>query len=240
MTHYQKMSKFELNSAFVTACKDGHLDKVAYLLTSPELVEHGNAEIYHNENLGFRWACQFGHLEIVKYLLTSPELKKNKIPFANIHVKEDAGFLTACTKGYLEIVSYLLTSPNITHAGHTHPEINVQDSEAINRACSNGHVALVAYLLTSPDLKNHSNIHSNHDLSFRNACVNEQLETVRYLIFDYSIDLTETLINFLTHQSNRNKLGNEAVVKMFQTRDSYYKFNNNLSHKSPGTKHFKI
>ena len=104
---YKKLNKQKLNEQFIDACRDGHLELVKYLLTSPELKKHAN--IHAADDLGFICACEQGQLEVVKYLLASPELTEH----ADIHTGNDEGFRGACYEGRLEVVKYLIIDMNI-------------------------------------------------------------------------------------------------------------------------------
>lgn len=104
---YTGLSKEEINSEFLRACQTGDLGVVKYLLTSSELPF--NAEINHNDGLGFANACMFNRPELVRYLLTSPYLEKN----AEIHSKNDLGFNTAYNNGLVDILEILIFDMDI-------------------------------------------------------------------------------------------------------------------------------
>lgn len=152
--------------------------------------------------------CEYGNLDAVKYLLTSPELQTH----ANLKYNNDVGFRFACYKGHLDIVKFLLTSsellekPNI-NAGHDN------DDSGIYHACKEGYVEMVKYLLTSPDLQEHANIHENKDSIFRTICLDGNSQMIQYLIFDYNIEKTEYIDNFL----KGNRLF--EIDSMFEKRD---------------------
>ena len=46
---YNKLNQEELNKQFINACKDGNLEIIKYLLTSPELKEHSNIHTRNDE-----------------------------------------------------------------------------------------------------------------------------------------------------------------------------------------------
>ena len=73
---YKKYNKQQLNDEFISACANGHLEVVKYLLTGTDLKEHAN--IHANNDEGFIWACSRGHLEIVKYLILDMSIEKTK------------------------------------------------------------------------------------------------------------------------------------------------------------------
>ena len=119
----------ELNAQFIDACKNGHLELVKYLLTSPELKEQ--ADIHGQDDEGFIWACRCGHLEIVKYLLTSAELTE----LVDIHARNDEGFRSACAQGHLEVVKCLIIDMNIDKTTHIEDYLNEnKDNENVQQA----------------------------------------------------------------------------------------------------------
>ena len=71
---YKKLNQEELNDQFIDACKNGHLEIVKYLITSPELKEY--ADIHAQNDWGFIWACRNGHLELVKCLIIDMNIDK--------------------------------------------------------------------------------------------------------------------------------------------------------------------
>ena len=123
----------DINDEFVEACRNDELEKVKYLLTSPDL------NIHAYDDKGFRLACRNGHLDVVKYLLTSPDLKEH----ADIHAQKDWGFKLACEKGNLELVKYLLNSPDLKE----HADIHADDDEGFKFACDNWHIKVVYFYI---------------------------------------------------------------------------------------------
>ena len=73
---YKKLNKQKLNEQFIDACRDGHLEVVKYLLTSPDLKEH--ADIHARNDVGFIGACRNGRLEVVKCLIIDMVIQKTK------------------------------------------------------------------------------------------------------------------------------------------------------------------
>ena len=126
---YKKLNKKKLNDQFFDACRDGHLEVVKYLLTSPELKKH--ADIHAKDDLGFIWACRYGRLEVVKYLLTSAELTEH----ADIHAKDDWGFIWACENGHLEVVKCLIIDMNIDKTTYIEEYLNEnKDNKYVQQA----------------------------------------------------------------------------------------------------------
>lgn len=137
MKNYTNCSQVTLNSEFNTACRNGQLDIVKYLLTSHDLEKH--AKINANDGWGFIWACQNGYLDIIKYLLTSPDLKKH----VRISTQNYYGVYWACQGGHLDVVEYLLSSPELKK----HANIHANNDLAFIGACKNEEMNIVNYLV---------------------------------------------------------------------------------------------
>jgi hypothetical protein len=111
---YQKFKNCDehgLNNALIISCGFGNLEEVKYLLTSPELKIHADAETLIDSALEL--SCFRGHLDLIKYLLTSPELKKN----ANLHAYEHdyihTPFVNALSTNQLKVIEYFIFELNI-------------------------------------------------------------------------------------------------------------------------------
>lgn len=149
--------------------------------------------------------CKNGDLDVVRYLLISPELKEH----ADIHNKDDWVLYYACNYGYLDIVKYLLTSSELKE----HADIKSLAYRSLKVACCKGHIDIIKYLLTSPELKENVNIHVDNDSIFIYICNQYYIEILQYLIFDYNIEKTEDIKNYL--DSNLKK----DIVHMFEKRE---------------------
>jgi hypothetical protein len=91
-----------LNESLLDACTHGDLDKIKYILTSPELEYHG--DIHYKKDSPLSLAVFSRKLEIVKYLLSSPDLKEH----ANLHADGDNAFLCAAYYNHSDIVNYFI------------------------------------------------------------------------------------------------------------------------------------
>lgn len=98
----QKMNQEQLNDEFINQCRDGDIETIKYLLTSPDLEKH--AEIHSKNDFGIMNACVHQKLKIVDYLLKSSELKEH----ANIHVRNDVIFKNACHHNRWNIIEYFI------------------------------------------------------------------------------------------------------------------------------------
>lgn len=183
-----------LNDYYIQACEDGELDKVKYLLTSPNLTE--NVSVSYKSDQALRNACKHGHLDIVKYLLTSPELEKHP----SVHHDDDTPFILACYSGNLELVRYLLTSEELSSHPNIHTTYMSSPDYALILACQKGYTDIVKYLASSNELKEHANIHADDDRALLSAYRNGHLDIVRFFIFDMNIEKSDALIVYLENE----------------------------------------
>jgi elongation factor P--beta-lysine ligase len=109
---YSHLSKDELNGNLIASCKNGDLDAVKYLLTSPELKLH--ADIFCQDYYCLITAAWSNHFEIVKYLLTSPDLTYK----ANIHANEDRVFKVSLSHENKDLMMFLIHDMNIQKTKH--------------------------------------------------------------------------------------------------------------------------
>ena len=89
--------------------------------------------------------------------------------------------------------------------------------EVFVSACSAGDLDVVKYLLESDELKEHADIHAENDFGFILACNNGHLDVIKWLIFDYNIEKTKEISNFL--KSNKDDDFVAQVKEMFASRD---------------------
>lgn len=145
--------------------------------------------------------------------------------------------LRAASKiGDLDLVKYLLTSPELEQ----HADIHAHDECIFTEACLWGNLEIVEYILSSPDLIAHGhtypNVHESEDCGFRWTCEADHLDIIQYLIFDREIQLTLSITKFLHDElNNSNKLGNSAVLKMFENREMHQLLDMKLVNKTNAT-----
>ena len=77
--------------ALISACQNGHLDIVKYLLKQ-------GADIHVRNDLALRQASRKGHLKVVKYLVEQG---------ANIYAEDAAALHKATQNGHSDVVEYL-------------------------------------------------------------------------------------------------------------------------------------
>jgi ankyrin repeat protein len=192
-------------SPFIAACESGYTEIVDYFKNSPEIKE--KHEDYDCEIRGLRMACKNGHLDVVKLLINHPDFL-NKYGLSN-------SLSFATENNHSEIVKYLLTSSKCKSYIH-----DTDCQSAFNDACYKGNIELAKYLLISDELdKNaeiNANIRNNDEYSYGNGVVaaikGNQIDTLRFLIFDMNADESISIKNFL------EKYPNEEATKMFKIK----------------------
>jgi len=107
---YEEFKNFnvpKLNYALIDACKACDFDKAKYIMSSPELKEHGSPLAF--ESAVLREFSKIGSIDMVEYILNLEEAKDRNQFFANIALTE------ACSANQLSLVNYLLHTSNIPH-----------------------------------------------------------------------------------------------------------------------------
>ena len=77
---YEKLknsNEKELNQVLISACYDGNLEVVQYVLTSEDLSEHAN--IHYNRDNPFYWILFKGHVDIIEYLVNDFNIEKTTL-----------------------------------------------------------------------------------------------------------------------------------------------------------------
>lgn len=163
--------------------------------------------------------CKLGDVEDVNYLLTSPELKIN----ADIYFNNNEPIISACSKGNLPVVKYLLTSPNLQY----YADINAQEGKAINLACYNNQIDTIKFLLECKQVT------LNCDLSeaFLNCLYASNLELAEYFIWDYQIERTEKVDNYINTNFSKVQHNNFLIEikRNFDARDLENELGNKLN-----------
>lgn len=207
LNQFEAPSYEDLNKTLVKACEMGHLEIVKYLLTSPEIKQ--KPDIHTSEDAALKGASYNGHLEIVQYLLTSPELTEH----AKIKKSEGSTLSFTAMHGHLDVVKYLLTDPLVKNQS----DIRADGDNALSFACYGNHVDVVNYLLTSPEVTERP---LNINFGLKCAVSLGNMETTKYLIFDYGIELTPELKKQLKNKNNKDLIPFQEVLEMFKERDN--------------------
>jgi ankyrin repeat protein len=125
-----------------------------------------------------------------------------------------------CYVGNFEAVKYMLTSPNIKNPLNLY----ICGDNAIFQACKNGHLNIVQYLTSSPELSNHVAYSDKIDKGFIGACEKWHLDVIKYLIFDYKIEFSSEIYEYLG-----DSLMNDEIEEMFYVRSLHDDIDKDLS-----------
>jgi ankyrin repeat protein len=151
-SEYQYLTNLDLH--FTQACIQGDIEKVKYLLSSPELKTH--ADIHTRNDIGLINACSIGNIELVKYLVSSSEL----IEKADVYAQENACFAEAGSRGDIDMVKILLEGSKTSNfqpqaREHNH---NLALLTLFETACYADNLHLVEFLISEEGIKNTKNI----------------------------------------------------------------------------------
>lgn len=174
-------------------------------------------------------ACNYGELDKVKYLLTSPELKI----YPDINYHHGIPLSYACMNEHMDIIKYILTSSEITN----HADIHINNENALYTAANNGSFDLIKYLISSPDLKDYANIHYDKDIAFTILVDNEETDIITYLIFDYKIEKTIDISNYLNDKPTNFK---KEINELFNKRELLITLEKDLSSDTINKKKIKL
>lgn len=141
-TECRNYNQQQINLCFESACVENNLDKIKYLLTSPELEFH--ADIHTNKEHGLRTACMNGNLEIVKFLTSSSNLNEH----ADIGFSEGTPLTIAANYNHLKIIQYLLESPQLKIKRK-----NLYEEKAFEAASKKGYLDIVSYFIFERNIK---------------------------------------------------------------------------------------
>ncbi len=141
-----------IDDAFTSACRYGHLNIVTYLVSV-------GANIHTDGGYALQSAAGQGHLNIVKYLVSMG---------ANIMNDGNYGLRLASSNGHLTVVKYLISMG---------ADIHTDQGCCLQQAARNGHLDVVQYLVSLG-----IDIHVDNDYALRLASENQHTDIVRYLI----------------------------------------------------------
>ena len=121
----RRKKEIQWNTFFDTACKNGRLPFIKYLVERKANACNVNAK--NDEAL--RLVSGNGHFEVVKYLVEHK---------ANVHARDNASLRKASKNGHFNVVQYLVENKANVHA---------MDDYALRWASWNGHINVVQYLV---------------------------------------------------------------------------------------------
>ena len=231
MTSHQNMvfNQNEIKTKFYNALDCEDYDTLIYLMTSSKMPVNINEydNYYHTPLIR---AASFGSLNIVKFLLESEDIPQK----SDIYQENKSGFdafLSAVKHDKLDIVKYLLTSPSLSNHSN------------INKVCNDGYNALtyalhsnaneiVDYLLFSTKLNQEINVHHRNNrgwCALRNAIIRDDDKVIKYLIIDKNVVFNKEDKQWLLQEANKSQDRIDFILDLINKRESYLKFNENIS-----------
>lgn len=134
---YKDKSQKGLDLSLTEACKEGDLEVVRFLLTSPDLMF--NADINESNNDPIFTACDYENMEIVEYLLNSDEL--------NVHADKYFALNYCCNEDKVEILEHLLLKSNLDI------DLNKNNSQAFSIALAKNSDKVLKFFIFDLNLK---------------------------------------------------------------------------------------
>lgn len=154
--------------------------------------------------------CNYDRFEMLKFMLEHPKLIKNKNNrLMEILPRSVAG------SGRLKMLEYLFEKfPN-------DPGLNTNliEGDILIHAARNGHLHIIEHIFNN--YKNKIDIHLYKDEAFRAACHANQLDVLKYFIFDLNIKKTQDIINHID--------GEHSIMNIFEARELNESLKNELS-----------
>ena len=140
------MSPQKINAEFLECSEKEDFDRMTYLLTSDELVNHANIRYF--DNVALRNACIEGTSKLVKYLISDKSLKIH----ADINIYKGGSWKRACENGRLDVIKVILESPHVS----TYTSLDM--NELLKIACKYNRVNIIDYLVFEYKMQGDINI----------------------------------------------------------------------------------
>lgn len=160
------------DTAFVEACKCGHLSIAQLLLDEfPDIDRLYDSKMFDRYNIqgycaAFVYVCQNGDLDSAKWIAET-------IPMTD---RQDGqiydAFSEACLNGYLNVAKWLKKKyPNVV--------ARINKEEILKNISRRGHIDMLRWLIKHwPNI----NIHSRNDVIFRSVCERGHLDIAKLLV----------------------------------------------------------
>jgi len=132
---FTNLSWEEINKELISACSEGNIEKIDYLLNSKELKR--NPDLNYKDGEPILAACFKNHVKVIKYILTAPELDKK----FDVHSDQDALFISLCVLKKHDILKYLIE------------EFNIEETQDIKQYLRKSNDSLVSNMFLNRTLK---------------------------------------------------------------------------------------
>ena len=165
---YNILNMKELRQHFVSACENGDLKLINYILTSRELNLH--PRINDDNYAGLNIAQKNNHFKVIKYLLE----KFQKTDYISCHTAYWHVFKNSCKDGNAELLNLIVELP--------YYENQLQSFQSGLVLCSSlGHIDLLKVIINKTAYDKTILAEMAAD-ALKAACFAGQLETVKYLL----------------------------------------------------------
>lgn len=220
----------------LTACQNGHLPVVEYLLSLPE-IDPGVCDVVEHATV-FHKAVQAENLPLVRFLLTHPRITCQN----QQDVDGRSPFWVACMQKNLQIIRLLAADPRIRpNIPNTNgatglylacqtgtmpvvellvglPEVDVNQgrndgANPLYIACQNGHVNVVSLLLRQPAIRPNTRV-AEGATAFFIACQKGHLDVISVFLADPRISPTIPMADGTTPLSIAIGFGHTQVVEL--------------------------
>jgi len=108
------------------------------------------------------------------------------------------------------------------------------------QACSKGDLNEIKYILTEPELEKKIDIHRNNDVAFLWALAGLKIKIIKYFIFEYNIDMTDSITAQLKDEGLISKEISTEIKQMFELRELNDSLKKDLEQKEIKVKKNKI
>jgi hypothetical protein len=205
----------------INAIKGGHLD-ILKLLWNSSFKNEENFDRYHLDTYA-QQVCIYDRFDILKFMLDHPALIKNK---GNDFMDKLPRYVASY--GRLDMFKYLVENfPNDSGLMD-----NIKQGDILIKASRNGHLNIVDYLFTNDEIKDYIDIHLYNDEAFKVIYDDNQLDVLKYFIFNLNIEKTQDII---AHIKN-----DPQILKMFNSRDLNASLHQELDDNTKNIKKIKI
>lgn len=227
--------EFDPDHEFMTLCEKGDLENIKKLLTV-----YTETDIFLGNNYGLIQAVLKNRPLVVDYLLEKTALGNEPTVY-----NDQGAYRVSCDRGPIKITERLFKN------WLDHPELQTSNPYAwefgFSAAYVNANEKAMRLFLENPIMKPFANIHLEDDNCFITLYKLEQKKLLETLIFDFNIDKTQAITDFLNNPDRKkDRFGNEykidkkELIELFDKRDFMKKLNENLPEKNIKTKSKKI
>jgi hypothetical protein len=191
-----------VSQMMIFASVNGHINICKEIWESPKLNSHVNKGVTLKNLLGR--AFESGDLDTIHFF-------RERLAEKNINDEYlvHTGIKTATEKGHLEVIKHFFLNPPFPDFLRN----EFTSNNFLNLACDIGQLEIMQFLLGTDGIKEKYNIHLNNDQLFKIANKTENMDILKYLIFDLNIPKTPGIEGYWDTTPFKD------TIKMFEIRD---------------------